>query len=86
MNGMTQNNELALRVAKNSWPKAYMRFLLSKDESIVLKVAPLALAGILPFDILSNIIPLVGELDDLGYIIMLTVVTYKTLKQVNKYR
>ena len=86
MSDMNQNNGLAIRAAKSSWSKAYMRFLMSKDESVVLKIAPLALAGVLPFDILSNLIPLVGELDDLGYIIMLTFVVFKTLKQVNKYR
>ncbi len=80
------NNELAIRLAKSSWLKAYAKFLLSKDESVLLKIAPLALAGILPFEILSNLIPLVGELDDLGYVIMLSFVIYKTLKQLNKYR
>ncbi len=86
MSDMTHNNGVVLRAVKISWPKAYLRFLLSKDESVVLKIAPLALAGILPLDILSNIIPFVGELDDLGYIILLVVVAFKTLKQVNKYR
>lgn len=83
---MNQTNGLAIRAAKSSWSKAYFRFLRSKDESVVLKIAPLALAGILPLDILSNIIPVVGELDDLGYIILLVAVVFKTLKQVNKYR
>lgn len=86
MSSMTQNNGVALRVAKSSWLKAYRRFLLSRDESIVLKIAPLALVGILPLDIMSNLIPVVGELDDLGYIILLTVVVFKTVKQVRKYR
>ena len=86
MSNMQQNNELTLRIAKISWPKAYLKFLLSKDESVILKIAPLALAGILPLDVLSNLIPLVGELDDLGYIILLAAVVIKTLKQVNKYR
>jgi hypothetical protein len=66
--------------------RAYLRFLLSRDESVLLKAAPLALVGALPIDLLSNIVPVVGELDDLGYIIVIVVVTLRTLNRVNKYR
>jgi len=71
---------------KLSWSKAYMRFLLSSDESLMLKIAPLAMLGILPFDIISNIVPLLGELDDLGYLIALAFIIVKTADRVRRYR
>ena len=70
----------------SSWIKAYLRFLHSRDESVVLKAAPLALVGVLPIEILSNLIPFVGEADDAGYMIVLAVITARTLWRVRKYR
>jgi uncharacterized membrane protein YkvA (DUF1232 family) len=69
-----------------SWTQAYWSFLRSKNENMALKVAPLALLGILPIDILSNLIPLVGELDDIGYILALAVIIARTSNRVRKYR
>jgi len=71
---------------KSSWTRAYLRFLTSKDESLMLKVAPLALAGLLPVDILSNIVPVVGELDDIGFLVVLIVVAIRTGNRVRRYR
>jgi uncharacterized membrane protein YkvA (DUF1232 family) len=65
---------------------AYLRFLLSRDESMVLKIAPLALVGVLPVDLLSNIVPVVGELDDLSYLIAIAVIAIRTVQRVRKYR
>ena len=72
--------------AKASWTRAYLRFLISRNESLMLKVAPLALAGLLPVDILSNIVPVVGELDDVGFLVVLIVVAVRTGNRVRKYR
>ena len=72
--------------ASSSWAKAYLRFLRSRDESVVLKVAPLALVGVLPIDMLSNLIPFVGEIDDVGFIVILAVVASRTAWRVHKYR
>lgn len=68
------------------WFQAYVRFLVSRDESLVLKVAPLALIGVLPMDIVSNIIPGIGLLDDAGYILIAIAVLFKTLARVNYHR
>ena len=68
------------------WFAAYRRFLLSRNESVVLKLAPLALIGILPPEVLSNLIPGIGLLDDVGYIIALVFVVYKTITRVAAYR
>lgn len=68
------------------WFRAYQRFLLSRDESLVLKLAPLALIGVLPEELLSNLIPGIGLLDDFGYIVLLAFVIYKTFTRVNAYR
>ena len=68
------------------WLRAYVRFLVSRDESFVLKVAPLALVGVMPMDIVSNIVPGIGLLDDAGYMTIATIVLFKTLVRVNYYR
>lgn len=69
-----------------SWANAYLRFLFSRDESVALKIAPLALVGLLPVDILSNIIPAVGELDDVGFLIAMAVIVSRTFSRVRRYR
>lgn len=63
-----------------------MRFLTSRDESMLLKLAPLALVGILPPEILTNAIPVLGLADDVSYFILATFVIFKTLSRVNAYR
>jgi hypothetical protein len=83
---MPLNSSQPVSAGKSSWSRAYLRFLMSRDESLLLKVAPLALVGLLPVDVLSNIVPLVGELDDLGFIIALAVITGRTVYRVRKYR
>lgn len=70
----------------HGWFHAYLRFLTSKDESFVLKVAPLALMGVMPIDVISNIIPGIGLLDDAGYMVIAVAVLFKTLARVNFYR
>lgn len=70
----------------SGWFRAYLRFLMSKDESFVLKVAPLAIVGVMPMDIISNIIPGIGLLDDAGYMVIAVAVLFKTLARVNYYR
>ena len=73
-------------IQSTSWSKAYLRFLRSKNENVILKIAPLALIGIVPIEILSNLVPIVGELNDVGYVVMLTIVVFRTINQVRKYR
>ena len=68
------------------WLRAYLRFLASKDESLALKIAPLALVGVMPIDIVSNIIPGLGLLDDAGYMLIAITVLFKTFTRVNRYR
>lgn len=70
----------------HGWFRAYLRFLMSRDESFVLKVAPLALVGVMPIDVISNIIPGIGLLDDAGYMVIAVAVLFKTLARVNYYR
>jgi len=71
---------------KASWGRAYLRFLAAKDERLLLKVAPLALLGVLPIDTLSNLIPVLGFFDDAGYLIATLVVVSRTITRVHKYR
>lgn len=69
-----------------TWGAAYRRFLLSRNEPLLLKIAPLALIGILPPELLSNLIPGIGFLDDAGYVVLLIVIAYQTLTHVSRYR
>jgi uncharacterized membrane protein YkvA (DUF1232 family) len=71
---------------KLSWTKAYIRFLRSPEESLLLKIAPLVILGILPVDLLSNILPLVGLVDDVGLSGLSIVTIIRTIWKVNKYR
>lgn len=71
---------------KLGWWDAYKRFLFSKQESIMLKIAPLALIGILPEEIITNVIPGLGLFDDAGFCILASVVVVRTLIRVNHYR
>lgn len=71
---------------ESGWFAAYKQFLLSKDESVTLKLAPLALAGILPPEILTNAIPVLGLVDDIGFIIATVIVIVKTRQRVKRYR
>ena len=71
---------------KRSWLAAYGAFLLSRDESLILKVAPLALVAGSPELIASNLVPVVGELLDVGGIALASVVVLRTLAAIQKYR
>jgi len=51
---------------KRSWPQVYKSFLLSSDEHLFLKIAPLAILLGSPEIIASNLIPIVGEFVDVG--------------------
>jgi uncharacterized membrane protein YkvA (DUF1232 family) len=77
---------MASTPAKLNWLQAYLQFLRSPQESILLKIAPLIIIGVIPVDLLSNILPVVGLVDDVGLsgIGILTVI--RTLWHVNKYR
>lgn len=52
----------------------------------MLKVAPLALIGILPVDVLSNLVPVIGELDDVWFTIVAAVIIARTIQRVRQYR
>ncbi len=71
---------------KRSWPEAYKAFLLSRDESFILKIAPIALVFGSPEILASNLIPIIGEIADIGGLGLATVVTIRTLSAVQKYR
>ena len=68
-----------------SWPQAYKAFLLNRHESIILKLAPIALLVGSPEVIASNIIPVVGELVDVGGLTLAMVVAVRTYNAVKKY-
>ena len=69
-----------------SWPQAYKAFLLNRHESFFLKLAPIALLVGSPEIIASNIIPVVGELVDVGGLTLAMVVAVRTYNAVKKYR
>ena len=69
-----------------SWPQAYKAFLLNRHESFILKLAPIALLVGSPEVIASNIIPVVGEIVDVGGLTLAMVVAVRTYNAVKKYR
>jgi hypothetical protein len=69
-----------------SWPQAYKAFLLDKDESILLKVAPLAVVLGAPEIIVSNVIPIFGEFIDVGGITLTSIMAFRTYLAVRKHR
>ena len=71
---------------KKTWLAAYKSFLVSKDESLLLKVAPLVILAGSPEIIASNLIPFVGEVLDLGGFALSGIVALRTLAAVQKYR
>ena len=68
-----------------SWPVAYVAFLMSPRESLVLKIAPLALIFGFPEVIASNFIPFIGEISDLGELVLAAIVIIRTISVVRKY-
>lgn len=71
--------------AKRSWGQAYKTFLQSKDESFLLKIAPLILLVGSPEILVSNLIPVVGEFVDLGGFGLTAIVLLRTFVAVQKY-
>lgn len=74
------------RHASTGWLSAYQAFLLSRHEPMTLKLAPLALLGYLPINILDEFIPVIGWLDDIPYALLVGIVIFNTARRVRKYR
>ena len=68
-----------------SWPQAYLAFLLSPKENLILKVAPLALLLGAPELIASNFLPIVGEISDLTALVLWAIVFLRTVSAVSRY-
>lgn len=82
----TQPALAAPQQSTRSWGAAYKRFLLSRDESFILKVAPLLLLIGTPGVIVSNLLPVIGEVIDLGDVTLILIVALLTYRAVRKYR
>lgn len=68
------------------WLQAYKLFLMDRDESFVLKVAPLIILFGSPEVILSNLLPIIGEVVDIGALSITGLVIFKTYLAVRKHR
>ena len=73
-------------VTNRSWPSAYAAFLRNRHESFFLKVAPIALLVGSPEIIASNILPVIGEVADVGGITLAALVAVRTYSAVKRYR
>ena len=76
----------AIKLTTVSWPSAYRAFLLDDKESLVLKLAPIALLLGTPEVIASNLIPVVGELVDVGGLTLTALVLFRTYLAVRRHR
>jgi cytochrome c oxidase assembly factor CtaG len=72
--------------ATRTWGKAYKAFLMSRNENLVLKLAPLLMLLGTPEVIACNLIPVVGEIADLSEISLIFLIVVRTLHAVRKYR
>lgn len=70
----------------NSWLRAYLAFLKSRDENLILKAAPVLLIVGSPEVLVSNLLPFVGETLDIGTFGLTALVLYRTFRAVRKYR
>jgi hypothetical protein len=80
----TQSNDHS-KPRNRSWAQAYLAFLFSPRESLVLKVAPLALVLGAPEIIASNFLPVVGEVSDVTELVLWVIVILRTISAVNRY-
>lgn len=70
-----------------SWAGAYIQFLRSSQESRVLKMMPLVLAGVIPLSVADDfILPIVGLIDDIPTTLLTIIVIVITAVRVRKYR
>ncbi len=67
-----ERKKLGLR--RGAWQQArlFMRLMVDKRVSVLLKVIPVAIGAyiLMPFDISPDIVPVLGQLDDLGVFIV----------------
>lgn len=73
-------------VEHRSWPQAYKAFLTNRHESFYLKVAPIVLLVGSPEIIASNILPVIGEIADVGGVTLAVVVAARTYHAVKQYK
>lgn len=78
---ITQSN-----VDTRTWPQAYKAFLMDRHESFFLKIAPIALLVGSPEIIASNILPVIGEVADIGGLTLAAVVAVRTYHAVKRYK
>ena len=75
-----------IATTNRSWPSAYKMFLLSRRESLLLKLAPIAILVGSPEIVASNIVPVIGEIADVSGLMLATVVAVRTYSAVKRYR
>lgn len=68
------------------WMKGYGRFLTDRHESALLKLAPLAMAAGFGEVVASNLLPVVGEVEDVGAVAVAALVAVKTFSAIRRHR
>ncbi|GAC1386428.1 MAG: hypothetical protein NVS1B7_5030 [Candidatus Saccharimonadales bacterium] len=71
---------------KLPWFAAYTAFLADKQESTILKLAPIALLFGSPEIIASNVIPVIGEIVDFSALSIAVVVVVRTVMALRRHR
>jgi hypothetical protein len=80
------NTNLTHSPGSRSWIGAYGAFLRSRDENLILKAAPLLIIFGSPEILVSNLLPVVGEVLDIGAFGISVLVLVRTFSAVRKYR
>ncbi len=86
MQGQIMQRPQPAQVIHRSWLEAYKRFLMSRDESLGLKLLPLAALGIVPLAVADDIIPFVGMIDDIPTGLLVAFIAWRTWRRVRTYR
>ncbi len=73
-------------VSNRSWPRAYKAFLCDRHQSLLLKIAPIAILVGSPEIVASNVLPVIGEIADIGGLTLASVVAIRTYNAVKRYR
>jgi hypothetical protein len=74
------------QAVQKTWFEAYKQFLTSRDESLGLKLLPLAALGIVPVAVADEIIPFIGMLDDIPTALLVGFIAWRTWLRVKTYR
>jgi hypothetical protein len=72
---------------KNSWPKAYFRFLKNPEERLGTKLLPLVAVGIIPVSLVEDVVlPFLAVIEFVPTSLFIIFTLFRTWQRVRLYR